>query len=57
MSSIPARDYNRYLAAIKAANDSGDKEVLRQIKKQLIATYGASNDDVRHLIGKFRYYV
>ncbi len=55
MSSMPAGDYNRYLAAIKAANDAADKEALRQIQKQLIAEYGASNDDVDYLIRQFRY--
>lgn len=50
-----AKDYNRYLAAIKAANDSADKETLRQIQKQLIANYGLQDDDVDYLIKKFRY--
>lgn len=40
-------DYNKYLAAIKAANDSADKEALRQIEKQLIAKYG--DDDADYL--------
>lgn len=26
MSTMPSSDYNRYLAAIKAANDSADKD-------------------------------
>lgn len=52
-----ATDFNRYLAAIKAANDSADKEALRQIQKQLIANYGLKDDDVDDLIKKFRYYV
>ena len=48
-------DYNRYLAAIKAANDSGDKDALRQIQKQLLAHYGPADDDVDYLIRQFRY--
>lgn len=54
---IPSSDYNRYLSAINAANDSQDKEALRQIQKQLIAKYGLDNDDVKYLIKKFRYTV
>jgi hypothetical protein len=57
MSSIPSREYNQYLSAIEAANDSEDKEALRQIQKQLIANYGPTNDDVQYLIRKFKYYV
>lgn len=37
---MPSNDYNRYLAAIKAANDSGNKEVLRKIRDALLAQYG-----------------
>ncbi len=50
-------DYNKYLAAIKAANDSADKEALRQIQKQLIAGWGLSDNDVDYLIRQFRYNV
>lgn len=52
-----ASDYNKYLAAIKAANDSGDRETLRQIQKQLIAGWGLSDNDVDYLIRQFKYYV
>lgn len=55
--SMPASDYNRYLSAIKAANDSADKEALRQIQKQLIAKYGPGDDDVDYLLRRFRYNV
>lgn len=55
--SMSSSDYNRYLSAIKAANDSEDKEALRQIQKQLIAAYGASDSDVSYLLNQFRYYV
>lgn len=33
-------DYNCFLAAIKAANDSPARESLRQIQKRLVANYG-----------------
>lgn len=57
MSTMPSSEYNRYLAAIKAANDSADQEALRQIQKFLIASYGLANDDVDYLIRQFRYNV
>jgi len=50
-------DYNRYLAAIKAANDSADRDALRMIQKQLIAAYGVSDEDANYLIRQFRYHV
>ncbi len=52
-------DYNKYLAAIKVANDceeSRAKDLLRKIQADLIANYGLNDDDVRYLINKFRYY-
>ena len=52
---MSSSEYNKYLAAIEAANDSGDKEALRQIQKQLIAKYGTDDDDVTRLINKFRF--
>ncbi|MDO4318732.1 MAG: hypothetical protein Q4C48_11095 [Lachnospiraceae bacterium] len=51
-------DYNKYLAAIKAANDrdSGEaRELLRRIQAELIARYGLSDRDVDYLIRQFRY--
>ena len=51
-------DYNRYLAAIKAANDmepSRAREVLRKIQADMIAEYGLSDNDVDYLIRQFRY--
>ena len=48
-------DYNKYLAAIKAANDTADRDALRQIQKQLIANYGLQDNDVDYLIRQFRY--
>ena len=53
-----ASDYNRYLAAIKAANDmepSRAREVLRKIQADMIAEYGLSDNDVDYLIRQFRY--
>lgn len=54
---MPSSDYNRFLAAIKAANDSEDRESLRQIQKYLIANYGPNDSDVDYLIRQFRYNV
>lgn len=56
MERLPSKDYNLYLSAIKAANDSQDREALRQIQKQLIAKYGLC-DNVRTLLSHFRYSV
>lgn len=53
-----SRDYNRYLAAINAANDceaSRARELLRQIQSDMIANWGLHDDDVDYLIRKFRY--
>ena len=50
-------EYERYKSAILAANDTKDKEALRQIQKQLIANYGLDNDDVQRLLKLFRYHV
>lgn len=57
MPTMPSSEYNRYLAAIKAANDSADRDALRQIQKFLIASYGPANDDVDYLLRQFRYNV
>jgi hypothetical protein len=54
---MDATNYNRYLAAIKAANDRADREALRQIQKDMIAKYGLSDNDVDYLIRQFRYHV
>lgn len=53
-----ASDYNKYLAAIKAANDmepSRAREVLRAIQAELIANFGLSDSDVDYLIRQFRF--
>lgn len=51
-------DYNKYLSAIKAANDceaSRARDLLRQIQADMIARYGLSDDDVEYLIRQFRF--
>lgn len=50
-------DYNKYLAAIKAANDAADRDALRKIQAQLIANYGLNDNDVDYLIRQFRYHI
>lgn len=57
MEKMTKDDYYRYKSAIEAANDSQDKEALRQIQKQLIAKFTLDNDDVRDLLKLFRYSV
>lgn len=57
MQKICLKDWELYKSAIAAANDSEDKEALRQIQKQLIAKYGLDNDDVKALLKKFKYTV
>lgn len=57
MKRISTVDYHRYKSAINAANDTEDKEALRQIQKQLIAKYGLDNHDVKQLLKYFRYSV
>ena len=57
LESMTNKDYYFYKSAIEAANDTQDKESLRQIQKQLIAKYTLDNEDVRDLLRKFRYSV
>ena len=57
MVKMTTSDYYKYKSAILAANDSEDKEALRQIQKQLIAKYGLDNKDVKQLLKYFRYTV
>ncbi len=54
---MTTREYEIYKSAILAANDSKDKEALRQIQKQLVANYGLDNEDVRQLLKLFAYTV
>ena len=44
---MTSKEYELYKSAILAANDTEDKESLRQIQKQLIANYGLDNEDVQ----------
>lgn len=52
-------DYNKYLAAIKAANDmeeSRARDVLRKIYADMVANFGVSDNDVDYLFRNyFRY--
>lgn len=57
MRKMTLSEYDRYKSVIEAANDTHDKEALRQIQKQLIATFGLDNSDVQILLKKFRYTV
>ena len=56
---MDSKNYNRYLAAIKAANDMSDKdrakEILRNIQAEMISGYGLGDSDVDYLIRQFRY--
>lgn len=58
---MDSSSYNKYLSAIKTANDMSDKdrakEILRNIQAEMISEYGLSDSDVEYLIKKFRYYV
>ncbi len=54
---MKSKDYDIYKSAILAANESKDKEALRQIQLQLIVRYGLDNDDVQRLLKLFRYNV
>ena len=57
MEKMSLSEYEKYKSAIIAANDSEDKEALRQIQKQLIAKYGLDNSDVQYLLKLFKYSV
>lgn len=57
MEKMSAKDYNIYASVIEAANDTEDKESLRQIQKQLVAKYGLDNEDVKALLKKFKFTV
>ena len=54
---MTSKEYELYKSAILAANDTEDKESLRQIQKQLIANYGLDKEDVQQLLKYFRYSV
>ena len=57
MQKMSTSDYYKYKSAIEAANDTQDKEALRQLQKQLIAEYSLDNDDVKQLLKYFKYSV
>lgn len=57
MEKMSTKDYYTYKSTIEAANDSNDKEALRQIQKQLVAKYGLDNNDVKQLLKQFKYSV
>lgn len=57
VAKMTTDDYYKYKSAILAANDSNDKDSLRQIQKQLIAKYGLDNDDVKALLKCFKFSV
>ncbi len=57
MEKMSLSEHEKYKSAIIAANDSEDKEALRQIQKQLIAKYGLDNSDVQYLLKLFKYSV
>lgn len=56
---MDSTNYNRYLSAIKTANDMSDhdraRDCLRQIQADMISNYGLSDNDVDYLIRQFRY--
>ena len=50
--SMPSSDYNKYLSAIKTANDMEyhrSVETLRSIYNEMVAKYGANDSDVDYL--------
>ncbi|MBR7081236.1 MAG: hypothetical protein IKI49_00785 [Oscillospiraceae bacterium] len=57
MEKMSTADYSRYKSAIQAANDTEDRDALRQIQKQLIAKYTLDNEDVKSLLKYFRFTV
>ena len=57
---MKASDYNRYLAAIKAARDlpqSDAREVLRRIYTDMVKQYGANEDEVQYLFRQFHLHI
>lgn len=57
MEKMTTKEYYIYRSSIEAANDSNDKESLRQIQKQLVAKYGLDSNDVKNLLKLFKYSV
>ena len=54
---MTTRDYERCKSAITTANELKEKDSLRKIQMQLIATYGLDNNDVQYLLKLFAYSV
>ncbi|MBP3452214.1 MAG: hypothetical protein J6M20_00680 [Clostridia bacterium] len=58
-AKMPSSDYNKFLSAIKYANDMRDsaeaKKQLQAIRASMIEKYGMNNDDVEYLMRQFRY--
>ena len=52
-----SNDYNKFLAAIKAANENVDKKALAQIQKRLLTEFESNDNDVDYLIRQFRYHI
>ncbi len=56
---MDSTNYNRYLAAIKAANDMSDynrsRDTLRMIQADMIARFGLGDNDVDYLLRQFRH--
>lgn len=53
-------DYNKYLAAIKMANDceeSRAKALLKNIYESMVAKYGTDEADVEYLFRQFRFHI
>lgn len=57
MGKMTTKEYYLFKSVIEAANDTADKESLRQIQKQLVAKYGVDNDDVKSLLKMFKFSV
>ena len=57
MEKMTTKEYYLYKSSIEAANDTNDKESLRQIQKQLVAKFGPGNDDVKALLKLFKFSV
>lgn len=57
MEKMTTKEYYIYRSSIEAANDSNDKNSLRQIQKQLVAKYGLDSNDVKNLLKLFKYSV
>ena len=59
--TVNSSDYNKYLAAVKAANNVSDesrcREMLRSIYADMVARFGAGDSDVDYLFRMFRLHI